>query len=94
MSAKKPFTLIRPLSIEVSDDDDTKEKGVFIVYDRYRFDIVELPLEFAEKRSRNRSNSKGLSLTRDKSLMRSLTRKDAELKEDRRKTTKTTSGLQ
>ena len=78
MNAKKPYSLVRPLDITASDGDENIGKGVFLVYDRYRFDIVELPLEFAEKKlsRRDRSNSIGMSFTKDKSLVRSLSRND------------------
>lgn len=94
LNAKKPYSLIRPIST-AADDGDDQDKGVFLVYDRYRFDIVELPLAFAEKKLRDRSNSRGLSLTKDKSLVRSLTRRDTELAQDKGKAEKKKlSGLQ
>ena len=78
-----------------SEDGDDQATGVFLVYDRYRFDIVELPLAFAEKRRRDRSNSRGLSLTRDRSLVRSLTRRDTEPARDKGKAERAKlSGLQ
>ena len=65
LSAKKPFEKVRQIR-----GADSGSGPVFIVYDRYRFEVVEVPLEHGRKGKVTRSNSRprSRSLRRENSL--------------------------
>ena len=67
VSSKKPFTKVRSL-IGCSDADETNTKN-FIILDRYRFEVVQVPLfQATTKRQRSTSRPRSRSLRRENSL--------------------------